>query len=59
MLQDWTAQPLDVNIIKHVWDKIKEEAWRMKLKNLDEFFKIAFFKNFIKITLSITYLSHW
>lgn len=35
MLQDWPAQSLDMNIIEHVWDKMKEEAWKMKPKNLD------------------------
>ena len=46
VLQDWPAQSLDMNIIEHVWGRMKEEAWKMKPKNLDELWeacKTAFF----------------
>ena len=46
VLQDWPAQSPDMNIIKHVWGRMKEEAWKTKPKNIDELWeacKTAFF----------------
>ncbi|KAG1937637.1 hypothetical protein F2P79_018097 [Pimephales promelas] len=46
MLQDWPAQSPDMNIIKHMWGRMKEEAWKTKPKNIDELWeacKTAFF----------------
>jgi hypothetical protein len=46
VLQDWPTQSPDMNIIEHVWGKMKEEALKMKPKNLDELWescKNAFF----------------
>ena len=46
VLQDWSAQSPDMNIIEHVWGRMKEETWKMKPKNLDELWeacKTAFF----------------
>ncbi|CAM4573662.1 unnamed protein product [Leuciscus chuanchicus] len=46
MLQDWPAQSPDMNIIEHMWGRMKEEAWKTKPKNIDELWeacKTAFF----------------
>ena len=46
VLQDLPAQSPDMNIIEHVWGRMKEEAWKMKANNLDELWeacKTAFF----------------
>ena len=46
VLQDWPTQSPDMNIIEHVWGRMKEEAWKTKPKNLDELWeacKTAFF----------------
>ena len=46
VLQDWPAQSPDMNIIEHVWGRMKEEARKTKPKNLDELWeacKTAFF----------------
>ena len=48
-LQEWPAQSPDMNIIEHVWGRMKEEAWKTKPKNLDELWeacKTAFFAIF-------------
>ena len=45
VLQGWPAQSPDMNIIEHIWGRIKEEAWRTKLNNLEELWddcKVAF-----------------
>ena len=36
VLQGWPAQSTDMNIIKYIWGRMKEEAWRTKPKNLEE-----------------------
>ena len=44
-LQGWPAQSPDMNIIEHIWGRMKEEAWRTKPKNLEEIweaYKVAF-----------------
>ena len=44
-LQGWPAQSPDMNIIEHIWGRMKEEAWRTKSKNLEELWdacKVAF-----------------
>ncbi|KAK0147603.1 Succinate dehydrogenase assembly factor 3, mitochondrial [Merluccius polli] len=47
VLQDWPAQSPDMNIIEHVWGRMKEGAWKTDpKKNLDELWeacKTAFF----------------
>lgn len=45
VLQDWPAQSPDMNIIEHMWGRMKEEAWKMIPKNIDELWKActAFF----------------
>uniref|UniRef100_H2MQU8 Tc1-like transposase DDE domain-containing protein n=1 Tax=Oryzias latipes TaxID=8090 RepID=H2MQU8_ORYLA len=46
VLQDRPAQSPDMNIIEHVWGRMKEGAWKTKPKNLDELWeawKTAFF----------------
>ena len=45
VLQGWPAQSPDMNIIDHIWGRMKEESWRTKPKNLEELwdaFKVAF-----------------
>ena len=45
VLQGWPAQSPDMNIIEHIWGRMKEEAWRTKPKNLEELWdacKVAF-----------------
>ncbi|CAJ0924587.1 unnamed protein product [Ranitomeya imitator] len=41
-LKDWPAQSPDMNIIEHVWSRMKEEAWKTKPKNLDELWEEEF-----------------
>ena len=40
VLQGWPAQSPDMDIIEHIWGRMKEEAWRTKPKNL--VLKVAF-----------------
>ena len=45
VFQGWPAQSPDMNIIEHIWGRMKEEAWRTKPKNLEELWdacKVAF-----------------
>ena len=45
VLQGWPAHSPDMNIIEHIWGRMKEEAWRTKPKNLEELWnacKVAF-----------------
>ena len=39
VLQGWPAQSPDMNIIEHIWGRMKEEAWRTKPKNLEELWR--------------------
>ncbi|CAB1455314.1 unnamed protein product [Pleuronectes platessa] len=45
VLQDWPAQSPDMKIIEHVWGRMKEEAWKMKPKNLDELWEACCSRN--------------
>ena len=36
VLQGWPAYYPDINIIEHIWGRMKKEAWRTKPKNLEE-----------------------
>ena len=45
VLQGWPAESPDINIIEHIWGRMKEEAWRTKPKYLEELWdacKVAF-----------------
>lgn len=39
VLQDRPAQSQDMNINEHVWGRMKEEEWKTKPKNPDEFWE--------------------
>ena len=39
VLEKWPAQSPDMNIIEHVWAKMKEDTWKTKPKNLDDLWK--------------------
>jgi hypothetical protein len=41
VLQDWPAQSPDMNIIEDVSGRMKEEAWKMKPKNLNELWEVC------------------
>ena len=44
--QGGPAQSPDINIIEHIWGRMKEEAWRTKPKNLEELWdacKVVFY----------------
>ena len=44
-IKGWLAQTPDINIIEHIWGRMKEEVWRTKPKNLEELWdgcKVAF-----------------
>ena len=59
VLQDWSAQSPDMNIIEHVWGQMKMEAWKMKPKNLDELWESCRLLSVLfQMTSSISYLSH-
>ena len=41
ILKRWPAQSPDMNIIEHIWGRMKEEAWRTKPKNLEELWDVC------------------